>query len=411
MLVQVATAVVACWLASGIVFGFAALKPVLIAEGVYHELCTDTPADDKMPCAKQDVRLNLFFTVSSITANMSSLLAGAVLDRYGRRICWLASSLFLTIGCLLMGTSFAIDEFDGYMVANIFIALGGTFIFVPSFQLANAFPRYSGLVVALITGAFDASAAVYLFYRMAYEASGGSFSLAKFFFGYIIVPVLLLVAELIYMPSHAYHTMPELERKIENVQDGACHYIDSDEETSDSEHDALLRIGSRQHRRMTKLDQLESVAGDAGERETRVKVNEDRQEASAVWGALHGLPAHRQMLTPWFLLILALTVLQMLRMNYFIATVRTQYRYMLGSEHLAEAVNQFFDVALPIGGVASTPFIGLLLNNFSVSVNFGVLTILVLAVGVLNCLPWLWSGYATIVVFVVLRPLYYSAIS
>lgn len=31
---QVVTAILACWLSSGIVFGFAALKPVLVAEGV-----------------------------------------------------------------------------------------------------------------------------------------------------------------------------------------------------------------------------------------------------------------------------------------------------------------------------------------------------------------------------------------
>lgn len=36
---QVVSTVLACWLASGIVFGFAALKPVLLAEGVYEWLC------------------------------------------------------------------------------------------------------------------------------------------------------------------------------------------------------------------------------------------------------------------------------------------------------------------------------------------------------------------------------------
>ena len=90
---------------------------------------------------------------------------------------------FLIAGALLMGSSFAIPKFDGYLLGNVFLAVGGTFLFVSSFQLANAFPKNSGLIVALVTGAFDASAAVFLFYRMAYEASGGSFSLAKFFFG------------------------------------------------------------------------------------------------------------------------------------------------------------------------------------------------------------------------------------
>lgn len=39
--VQVAVAVLYCLLAAGVVFGYAALKPVLVREGVYRDLCTD----------------------------------------------------------------------------------------------------------------------------------------------------------------------------------------------------------------------------------------------------------------------------------------------------------------------------------------------------------------------------------
>ncbi|KAF4974841.1 hypothetical protein FZEAL_8302 [Fusarium zealandicum] len=414
---QVATAVIACWLASGIVFGFAALKPVLIAEGVYREFCEPNEKsilgldlEPDVPCAEQDMRLNLFFISASISSNIASLFAGAALDRYGRRICWLASSLSLTAGCLLMGSSFAIPEFDGYLMGNVLLAFGGTFLFVSSFQLANAFPKHSGLVVALITGAFDASAAVYLFYRMAYDASGGKFSPEKFFYGYTIIPVLILLSELLWMPSHAYHTMPELQKKIEKAQDRTCDHHESDGDILDSGE--LRRVRSaRADRRKAKLDRIEELAGDSEQREERIKIEEGRYETSGVWGVLHGVPAHRQMLSPWFILILLLTVLQMLRMNYFIASIRAQYRYMLGSEDAAERMNDFFDIALPLGGVASTPFIGMLLNNLSVPSTFGVLTIFILAMGTLNCLPSLWAGYTTIVTFVIFRPLYYSAIS
>lgn len=59
-----------------------------------------------------------------------------------------------------MALAFAISEFDGYIAGNIFLSLGGTFIFVPSFQVANAFPKWSGTIVAMVTGAFDASVSV-----------------------------------------------------------------------------------------------------------------------------------------------------------------------------------------------------------------------------------------------------------
>lgn len=55
--VQVVITVLACWLASGIVFGFAALKPVLISEGVYRELCTEDELQHGVElCIGQDIR-------------------------------------------------------------------------------------------------------------------------------------------------------------------------------------------------------------------------------------------------------------------------------------------------------------------------------------------------------------------
>ncbi|KAF5662711.1 hypothetical protein FHETE_7817 [Fusarium heterosporum] len=414
--VQVATGVIACWFAAGIVFGFAALKPILIAEGIYSELChhdqrtVGKRPDFQIPCAEQDMRLNLLFISASISANVSSLLAGAALDRFGRRACWLISSLLLSIGSLLMALSFSVPGFRGFLIGNVLLAFGGTFLFVSSFQLANAFPKYSGLIVALITGAFDASAAVFLFYRMAYDASGGKFRLDKFFFGYISIPVLILLAELLWMPAHSYHSLPQLEKKIENAQDRRRDVHASDDEIDDTSELSRVR-GARADHRKHKLEMIEDLAGDSEERGERIKEEEDRQEASGVWGVLHGIPAHRQMMSPWFIFILLLTILQMLRMNYFIASVRSQYRYMLGSDKAAERINAFFDVALPVGGVASTPFIGLLLNNLSVPTTWGVLTVFIIVIGVLNCLSYLWAGYLTVIAFVIFRPLYYSAIS
>nr|POE86647.1 protein fmp42 [Quercus suber]POE87650.1 protein fmp42 [Quercus suber] len=40
-----------------------------------------------------------------------------------------------------------------------------------------------------------------------------------------------------------------------------------------------------------------------------------------------------------------------------------------------------------------------------------VLVALITAVGILGSLPFLWAGYANVILFVLLRPLYYSAMS
>jgi MFS family permease len=396
---------------------------VLLAEGVYRELCnTDNEShsdfnlfgvvddDLQIPCPEQDIRLNFFFIAASNTANLSTLLAGAALDRFGRRTCYMISSGLLAVGCILMGSAFAIPKFDGYLLGNLFLAFGGTFLFVPSFQLANAFPKHSGIVVALVTGAFDSSAAVFLFYRMAHDAFKGRFSPSQFFFGYLFVPMLIFLAELTFMPSKAYHSTLELEQKIRKAQDSTRDIHESDDEiTSDS---ILRRVrGIRAEHRHAKLDQIEDMLGDVNELQQRVKLVEEREANYGAWGALHNVPTHKQMLTPWFILLLLLTIIQMLRMNYFIATIRSQYRYMLHSDNAAVDINHFFDAALPIAGVVSTPFIGLLLNKLSVTTTLAILTVFIALLGTLNCLPFLWSGYATVLAFVIFRPFYYSVMS
>ena len=55
--VQVCLAVIYCFLAAGIVFGFAAIKPVLIRENVYRNLCSpDELEDDVDVCYGQEIR-------------------------------------------------------------------------------------------------------------------------------------------------------------------------------------------------------------------------------------------------------------------------------------------------------------------------------------------------------------------
>ena len=184
---------------------------------------------------------------------------------------------------------------------------------------------------------------------------------------------------------------------------------DSDDEISDSEVRGLRN--ARKERRESKLQELDKLLGDAEERQQRADKQEDCLANSGVWGVLHGKSAFEQMCSPWFILITILTVLQMLRMNFFIATIKAQYEFMLDSRRLARRINSFFDVALPVGGVAATPFIGLLLDNVSTATMLAVLVSMITAVGVVGSLPSLWAGYWNVILFVLVRPLYYSAMS
>jgi hypothetical protein len=99
----------------------------------------------------------------------------------------------------------------------------------------------------------------------------------------------------------------------------------------------------------------------------------------------------------------------MLRINYFVATVRSQYVFLLGSREAAIRINSFFDAALPLGGVVSIPFIGLVLDNTSTVFVLALLVAFASTIGVLGLLQAEWAAYANICLFVVrasLRKMY-----
>lgn len=340
---------------------------------------------------------------------MGALVVGTVLDRFGPKTCGFISSGLLTIGSLLMAFSETLP-FDAFVFASFFLSFGGVFTFVPSFHLSNAFPRLQGLILALVTGAFDASAAVMLGFRLIYNATHGKFGLRPFFLFYLIVPAFTAVTQFFLMPDRSYDTRMELEVKMEIAEDPTTDVHDSDDDL-DTEAEIRKIRADRSLRRKESIAGISSVLGTQEQREDYEKKEVEKKEASGVWGALHGLSAWKQIQTPWFILITILTMLQMARFNFFIATIWTQYNYMLQSEILATEVNEFFDIALPLGGVLTVPFIGLILDNVSTVVVLALIVLMSTVIGVLGAIPTVWAAYDNVCLFVIFRPLYYSAMS
>lgn len=320
---------------------------------------------------------------------------GTILDRFGPRVASIIGVVFLILGSLCM--AFAADlPFDAYIPGYLFLALGGPFIFISTFQLSNTFPKHSGLILALLTGAFDTSSAVFLAYRLIYQGTDGTFSPKKFFLIYLVVPVLVLIAQIFIMPAHSYKTVGELVKQAEvpstATQPGANGTQDGHAQEDDVATEVTNLLGSKNGN-----DQM--------------KKEQEKADKSGVWGALHGRTASQQIRSPWFVLITLFTVIQMLRINYFVATIRTQYAELLGSRSAAVHINDVFDVALPLGGVVAIPFIGLALDHTSTPFVLLLLVAIATAIGVLGVIPDVGAAYANIALFVIYRPLYYTAVS
>ncbi|RMZ86932.1 hypothetical protein DV736_g5836, partial [Chaetothyriales sp. CBS 134916] len=397
--VQVVTAIIYCLFGAGVVFGYAAIKPVLIDEGVFKELCTAKEIEEgTSPCYQQEIRLNLMFTVAAVSTNVAALPIGTILDRYGPRVCGIIGSIFLFIGaCLFSAGSRVIG--DLYTPGYLLLALGGPFVFISSFQLSNTFPQRSGLILALLTGAFDASSALFLIFRLLYQATDGRLTTQRIFLAYLIVPVFIFIVQIFVMPKDSYKSVGEVIIKAA---------AEIEDNTQRPPTPPPLR--ERQRSTITEITALLDKTA-AAENPKQAARDKEVQSKSGVWGAMHGYSALEQIKSPWFVLITAFTVVQMTRINYFVATIRPQEQYLLGSEEKAKRINELFDVALPLGGIISIPLIGTLLDNTSTAFALGFLVVTATIIGVLGCLQYTWAAVANVCLFVVYRPFYYTTVS
>ena len=370
------------------------------------------------------------FTIAAVVTNVSALPIGTILDAYGPRVSGIIGSFCLAIGALLFGTAHKLP-FDGYIPGYLFLALGGPFVFITSFHLSNTFPARSGLILSMLTGAFDASSALFLIFRLLNEHTDGLISITNFFAFYLIVPVFIFIAQIFIMPANSYKTAGQLVQHAEaQVADETNDQID-DTITDRNESERLRE--DRRRRRKSIVNQIQSLLDDGTASVVSATTIDDTvfhidthlspppkqppqpqpqpPSQDGVWGVLHGRSALNQLRTPWFTLITTFTVLMMLRINYFVATLRSQYSYLL-TPHTAKTINSFFDIALPIGGLLSVPFIGTFLDTFQTRTVLLILVSTASVIGILGCIPHsLPAAYGNIILFVLYRPFYYTAVS
>lgn len=404
-----------CLFAAGIVFGFAAFKTILIDEGIYSGLCHRDEASETTvtPCIEQDLKLNLLFTIAAAVTNVIALPVGWILDYYGPRICGIVGALWLMAASFTFKWSKQLESYiDPYMTGYTLLAIGGPFVFISCFQLANSFPQRSGTILALISGSFDSSSALFLFYRLVYQRWNHKPHLSEFFSIYLIVPIFIIFCQLAIMPHHSYKNRGAVAKLTTEGLDENGHLLEGDDGsaiTSDvGERQSLLAqdaMEQEQDRLSHHTGRRKSVL------ETYVEAKLEHKTGGA-FGILHGYSLNAQLRSPLFYLMVIFATVCMLRINYFVATIRSQEEYLLGDSRLAAQMNAIFDVALPLGGVLSIPFTGLILDHLDTLSTLILVLVTSVAIGVLGLVP---HSFATnligILLLVLFRPFYYTVIS
>lgn len=414
---QLLCASIWCLFAAGVVFGFAAFKTVLISEGVYSDLCHQddgsTVLSSTGPCVEQDLKLNLLFTVAAGVTNVIALPVGWVLDYYGPRICGIVGALWLMTASLTFKWSNVLESYvDPYMMGYTLLAIGGPFVFISCFQLANSFPQRSGSILALISGSFDSSSALFLAYRLMYQKWDHNLHLSKFFSIYMVVPVFILVCQLTIMPHESYKTQAAVVKLSTEGLDEDGRLPEGDDGsaiTSDVfERQSLL---AQEAAEIEEDRQSNSTGRRKSVLETFVEAKLEEKSGGA-FGILHGQSLKDQLRSPLFFLMVIFATVCMLRINYFVATIRSQEEFLLGDPQLASKMNAIFDVALPLGGVVSIPITGLILDHSDTLSTLILVSVTSITIGVLGLIPNSFAANLIgILILVVYRPFYYTVIS
>ncbi|ORX50404.1 MFS general substrate transporter [Piromyces finnis] len=365
---------------SGIIFGFQALKSILIENKVYFELCENVEQNGEITqCNEQILKFSLMFSLASTATNAFSLPIGYILDKYGPRVsCYIGSILFF-LGCLLFGLSG--PTFNGYLVGFLLLGIAGPFIFISTLHFSTVFPNKSGLIMAALTGSFDASSIIFLLFNKLFYYFDRKYSIQTFFLIYMIVPVIIFIANSFLMPETSLQWSETSNQQINNEPNETSSLLGSKDEEEDLP---------------TAISNYQSIISQHEQNENKVK---DIKEMSS-W---------EQMKTKEYILITLLTSIFMIRLNFYISTTEEQMQTISNDEKGIKNTIQFFNIMLPLAGVLSIMPIGWLLDNFKMYITFTVLCFMALIFGIISLIPSLSLQFLSIIIFVFMRPLLYTS--
>ncbi|KAF7260841.1 hypothetical protein EG68_01923 [Paragonimus skrjabini miyazakii] len=122
-------------------------------------------------CELQERMFHYAFIVWVVTQMCLVTVTGILMDRVGLRVLKITASFMYFMGTLMF--AFVNAETGGMLfVAGVLVALSTTSTLICNHQISSMFPKYRGLAISLMSGAFDSSTIVtFIISRTAEEIS------------------------------------------------------------------------------------------------------------------------------------------------------------------------------------------------------------------------------------------------
>ncbi|KXS22198.1 hypothetical protein M427DRAFT_26825 [Gonapodya prolifera JEL478] len=294
--------------------------------------------------------------------------------------------------------------FDGYMPGFILLGVAGLLMYMSVIHISVTFPARAGLLLAMISGAFDASGIVFPAYGWIYDAVG--WKPTDFFWTYTSVPILLFCGNFL-QPSESFEWAsddvikvdPPGNTPVEEDLNRSLRKIDSDDTITPS---LLASASSSESTPLLTPPPEEPAQGPShGSAPARLSAR-DRY--------IQSLPVTEQLRTPEFFLNATWIFLTTVRINFYIATLAEQLGEMQGpgQEAMKESIVSVFNVANSIGAVAMIVPMGLI-DTYPLYVNFLIqYFVFAFPFAVLGLVPSLPVQYITATLGGLIRPFMYT---
>lgn len=277
--------------------------------------------------------------------SIATALALGVIEVHGPRIAGVLGGLLIGGGALAMRSEFDRFGVSPSRLGLLLLGSGGPFVLAGALDAVLLARKHKSLAIAALYVATDASSSVFLYYRVLNDISPDVVTLNQFFKGYLVVPITILLVHGLIMPRSRPGVLPKVLLGIKRIKP----------------------MGS------TREPPTETMSLLPHNDEEPIEHRSFKEDRSGIWGVLHRDCVKDQLTSLWFVLLLLFTAINLLRINYYIATVLNQAVSLLGSWKQGVRVNRLLDVTLPLGGLVVSPFMALMLRRLS---NMKILTVI-----------------------------------
>ncbi|VDL93887.1 unnamed protein product [Schistocephalus solidus] len=321
----------------GIMYGFNALYPILKQELIFAYLC-----ENKTSTVGCSAQINMYanaFTTYSVLQMVMLIVVGLLIDNIGLRIVKIGSTLLYFIGTLMFAFASA-DVSWLIFPAGCFTCVGGMGMMVCNFSISQLFDATSVLVLAFITGSYDASSSIFAIVSLTNDA-GLSFRTTFIILGVLGTAMGLFSATFIL--TARMPTMSELKKNSKAVV--AETYEDSGMESKSS------RIALEENSSHS-LDDIQ--AQEEEQLEEDLKIENILQD-------LHPTQRHSLKSLP-FLLVTAYSCCALLRFTYFLAQLIPQAEDHFQDEVITARIGQILSYVLA-GGILAGLLCGAVIDK------------------------------------------------